>query len=458
MSNNTELMGETDNTQVVTPWKVESQSGIDYMKLIRHFGCDPIDGKLIKRFEQVTNTRAHLWLRRGLFFSNKDLELCLSDLEQGKQIYLYTGRGPSSEAMHLGHMIPFMFTKYLQDALDAILIIQMSDDEKFAFKGHIDKHNLEHYINLTFENSKDIIACGFNPNKTFIFSNANNMNPDLYKTIVKIDSTVTGNSIRSIYGINLDNKIGEIAWPSKQCAPAFSCAFPDILTPDAEYIIMPDGTKHYVNLVPIRVLVPMAIDQKPYFSMARDAAEKLNLFKPAEIHSEFLPSLNGISSKMSSTGGIKPIFLTDNEIDIKNKIMASFSGGKDTKQLQMKYGANLHVDVAYQYLLYFCDDEERMKNIAHDYRSGKMLTGEIKKILIEIITKFVKEHQMRKDMLSTDTIKLFFNKDRRFDTSKSVKEPIELYTDEEYSKMGINFDRTYGATRPDGAEDYENIN
>jgi tryptophanyl-tRNA synthetase len=35
------------------------------------------------------------------------------DAAEAKQpFYLYTGRGPSSEALHLGHMIPFMFTKY----------------------------------------------------------------------------------------------------------------------------------------------------------------------------------------------------------------------------------------------------------------------------------------------------------------------------------------------------------
>ena len=148
----------TDN---VTPWKVEGF--VDYLKLIQKFGCDAIDGKLIKRFEQVTQTKAHCWLRRGIFFSNKDLNEILNDYEAGKQIYLYTGRGPSSEAMHLGHLIPFMFTKYLQDALDAILVIQMSDDEKYYFKGNIEGKTVEYYNRLTYENAKDIIACGFNP-------------------------------------------------------------------------------------------------------------------------------------------------------------------------------------------------------------------------------------------------------------------------------------------------------
>jgi tryptophanyl-tRNA synthetase len=54
--------------------------------------------------------------------------------EAGKKFYLYTGRGPSSESLHLGHTIPFHFTKWLQDAFDCPLVIQLTDDEKFLFK------------------------------------------------------------------------------------------------------------------------------------------------------------------------------------------------------------------------------------------------------------------------------------------------------------------------------------
>ena len=43
----------------------------------------------------------------------------------------------------------------------------MTDDEKFYFK---EKKELEEYTNLAYENAKDIIACGFNPDKTFIFT------------------------------------------------------------------------------------------------------------------------------------------------------------------------------------------------------------------------------------------------------------------------------------------------
>jgi tryptophanyl-tRNA synthetase len=39
--------------------------------------------------------------------------MILDRYEKGKPFFLYTGRGPSSGSMHLGHMIPFMFTKYV---------------------------------------------------------------------------------------------------------------------------------------------------------------------------------------------------------------------------------------------------------------------------------------------------------------------------------------------------------
>lgn len=62
--------------------------------------------------------------------------------------------------------MPFMFTKYLQDAFDVPLIIQITDDEKFFHKGDT---TIEEYQRWGIENAKDIIACGFDPEKTFIF-------------------------------------------------------------------------------------------------------------------------------------------------------------------------------------------------------------------------------------------------------------------------------------------------
>ena len=45
------------------------------------------------------------------YFVCRDMNAVLDNYESKKPFYLYTGRGPSSEAMHLGHLIPFLFTK-----------------------------------------------------------------------------------------------------------------------------------------------------------------------------------------------------------------------------------------------------------------------------------------------------------------------------------------------------------
>lgn len=97
--------------QIVDPWTVESDDAIDYERLIVQFGSSHLTQDLITRMEGLIKRRAHRFLRRGLYFSHRDLNHMLNLYESGQKFYLYTGRGPSSEALHLGHTIPFHFTK-----------------------------------------------------------------------------------------------------------------------------------------------------------------------------------------------------------------------------------------------------------------------------------------------------------------------------------------------------------
>ena len=106
--------------QHIDPWTVQGAivdgvpQAIDYDKLIADFGSRPISPELLARFESLTKRRPHHFLRRGMFFSHRDLEVILDRYEKGQPFYLYTGRGPSSESMHLGHMLPFIFCQYLK--------------------------------------------------------------------------------------------------------------------------------------------------------------------------------------------------------------------------------------------------------------------------------------------------------------------------------------------------------
>jgi tryptophanyl-tRNA synthetase len=112
------LAAEATTEQKVNPFEVVGEIGvdgkvaaIDYNKLINQFGTRRISPELLQRFEKITGHRPHILLRRGMFFSHRDLDRILDRYEAGKPFFLYTGRGPSSDSMHLGHMIPFKFTK-----------------------------------------------------------------------------------------------------------------------------------------------------------------------------------------------------------------------------------------------------------------------------------------------------------------------------------------------------------
>ena len=82
---------------------------------------------------------------------------------------------------------------------------------------------------------------------------------------------------------------------------------------------------------------------------------------------------------MSSSDPTTSILLTDTPNEIKKKINKyAFSGGQPTAEEQREKGANLDIDVPFQYLQFFLEDDIRLEDIRVKYGSGQMLTGEIK--------------------------------------------------------------------------------
>ncbi|KAE9525685.1 hypothetical protein AGLY_014212 [Aphis glycines] len=362
---NLSLQSKEDNIEddVVDPWNVSSKNktGIDYNKLIRRFGSSKIDDKLLMRIEAATKKPVHHFLKREIFFSHRDLHSILNLYEQGKPFYLYTGRGPSSSSLHIGHLVPFIFTKWLQDVFNVPLIIQLTDDEKFLWK------------DLKLEEAK-AYEC-----------------PSFYGNVLRIQKSVTFNQVKGIFGFGDSDVIGKIAFPAVQAAPCLSSTFPFIF-----------GNEK------VPCLVPCAIDQDPYFRMTRDVAPKLGYLKPALIHSSFLPSLQGADTKMSASDLNSSIYLKDTPKEIKNKINKyAFSGGRETVEMHREKGGDCNVDISYQYLKYFLESDEGLIKIEKAHTSGNMLTGELKNILIESISKIVKEHQTNRSKITDDDVKEF---------------------------------------------------
>ncbi|MCD6414716.1 MAG: tryptophan--tRNA ligase [Candidatus Diapherotrites archaeon] len=354
---------------VVTPWEVKGE--VNYDKLVKDFGTKKIDEKLLKRVERLTG-KLHYMLRRGLFFSHRDFDIILNEYEKGQQFALYTGRGPSGQ-VHLGHLMPWIFTKYLQDKFGTELYFQMTDDEKFLFG---QKEKLEETNKLAYENALDVIAVGFDPKKTFIFADTDYAKT-LYPIAIKVARLTTFSTAKAVFGFKNESNIGSIFYPAMQAAP---CFLPSILK----------GRN-------TRVLIPAAIDQDPYWRITRDVAPKLGFPKPAAIHSKFIPGL-AEGGKMSASIPDSCIFTTDKPEDAKRKVMKAFTGGAATVEEQRKHGGKPEICSVFQYYAFlFEDDDKKLEERRNACKSGALLCGECKKELAERVAKFLKEHQKKRE-------------------------------------------------------------
>lgn len=113
---------------------------------------------------------------------------------------------------------------------------------------------------------------------------------------------------------------------------------------------------------------------------------------------------------MNASTANSAVFLTDTQKQIKDKINKhAFSGGQETLELQRQLGANLAVDVSYEWLSFFLEDDQQLADIGRDYSSGAMLTGEVKKELIGVLQEMVREHQERRNLVTDDVVKQYMS-------------------------------------------------
>jgi|TARA_B100001750_G_scaffold231293_1_gene229298 tryptophanyl-tRNA synthetase len=350
---------------VVTPWHVEGD--IDYDKLIKQFGTQKISNELLSKLQKITG-EDHFMLRRGVFFSHRDLNLILENYEKGKEFFLYTGRGPSGHT-HIGHLIPWVFAKWLQDKFHVDMYFQLTDDEKFFAKQDL---SLDQTTNFALENALDFIALGFKPENTKIIVNTKNIKT-LYPIAAQVAKKINFSNTKAVFGFTNDTNLGMIFYTCLQSAPCF--------------------------IEDKQVLIPLGVDQDPHFRITRDIAPKINKTKPALIHNIMIPSLLGPGGKMSASDEKSTIYTTDSPEVVKKKINKyAFSGGQPDIDEHRKIGGDPDIDVSYQYLrIFFEQDDSKLKKIYDDYKSGKMLTGELKSILIEKINEFLSLHQEKRE-------------------------------------------------------------
>lgn len=365
----------------VTPWEVKGE--VDYDKLVNQFGTKRIDKNLVDRLKKHTKD-LHYLLRREIFFSHRDFDWILDRYERGEKFFIYTGRGPSGHT-HLGHLVPWIFCRWLQKEFGAELYFQMTDDEKFLVKNL----SLKETTGFAYDNMLDVIALGFDPKKTFIFTDTEYAKT-LYKLAVQISKHVTLSTAKAVFGFTNESNIGITFFPAMQAAP---CFLPSVLK----------GKN-------IPCIIPAAIDQDPYWRISRDVAPKMNFYKPAQIHSKFFPSLQR-GEKMSASDPRTAVFTTDSLEVAREKIMNAFTGQRATAEEQKKYGGNPEIcSVCQYYYFMFEEDDKKVKKIFDAERSGELLAGEHKEDLAGRVMKFLEKHQEKREK-AKDRIDDFIVKD-----------------------------------------------
>jgi len=349
---------------VVTAWEVRGK--VDYDKLLLKFGAKPIGERELELLKQAAG-EVHWLIKSGYFYAHRDLDLILERHLRGLPWALYTGRGPSGP-VHIGHMIPWMLLKWLSDKLGVEVYFQLTDDEKFWDEEH---GELSRHTYYAYDNAADVIALGFTPDKLHIIIDTLDI-MFIYKIAVKVARKLTWNTVKATFGFSEGSNIGIIFYPSLQIAVAF----------------LPTELRGEET----PTLIPAAIDQDPYFRLARDVASELGYPKPATMYSKFAPSLTG-ESKMSASRPDSALYVTDSDSEIRRKILNAFTGGQPTAELQRRYGGNPDICPVYNYHMIFDPAEVDTRKIYQACKSGNLLCGECKRELIDKALKFFNRHR-----------------------------------------------------------------
>lgn len=357
----------TKDDFTVTPYAVEGD--IDYDRLLDKFGANTLTTEQKAKFPDP----GHPLVRRDIFYAERDVDPFLDAANEGNLHSIVTGRGPSGP-MHIGHIFPFYFAKYLQDQIGTLVYIPFSDDEKYFLK---DK-SLDEISNHTRENLLDLLAVGFDPKQTRIIIDTADADV-VYPLATAFAKQVTQSTVDATYG-NPEN-IGLSFYPAVQ----------------ATHLLLPQLVEGRHS-----TLVPIAVDQDPHVRICRDIAAKqrYDVDKPGALLSKFLPSLEG-PGKMSSSDDAPSILLSDDRDTVFDIIRThAYSGGRTDLEVHREQGGNPEVDVSYQFLYYFFEKhDERVERLAREYQDGSLLSGEVKEMAAEKIVDFLEAHQERRKAL-----------------------------------------------------------
>lgn len=352
----------------------------DYDKIVQQFGLRPIDKSVLKRIKNPSR-----FLRRGIDFSHIDFDKFLDASQQKKPVAIMTGIKPTNE-FHLGSKITAEKIIYFQKEFKAKVFFAIADTEGMVDNGL----PLEEQAKTAVHNIADLLALGLDPKNAYIYRQSQEKR--VMNLAYMFSRRVTTNHMKNLYG---ERHLGLYFAAFTQVG--------DILLPQLEEFGGPKA-----------VLVPIGCDQVPHIFLARDVADKFEkdfgFIRPAAIVHKFFRSLTG-ESKMSKRDPMSMITLNDSPEIVKRKINMTITGGRKTVEEQRRLGGVPEDSVVYElYYYHFVDDDKKVEKVYDDYKSGKLLDGEMKRDITEIVIRFLEQHQKKREKMMSTAEKLVYGK------------------------------------------------
>jgi tryptophanyl-tRNA synthetase len=342
----------------------------DNRKLVDKFGA-----KSVKSLKDVPDFYA---FGRGLIYSHRDFDKFYKALKKGEKCAIVSGVNASG-TLHIGHKVVFDTNLYFQKKYGIPVFIPISDDESYVTGKVKDQ---EQALKYSMHLAKELIAYGFDPKKTYII--IDQIYTNIYNFAIKLSKRVTMSEIIASYGYKKEDNPGMYFYPAVQSA----------------HVLLPQELKGIKN-----VLVPIGPDEDSHLRIARDIASRAGYVKPAVLHVSFFPGIDG--EKMSKSRG-NMISLNDDEKTLRKKANKALSGGRETAKEHVRLGADIEKDIPCFYLTNFFLGEKEGKKLLEDYKKGKLLSGEVKKIFGDALVNFIGDFQKRvrktKDKIVEDCI------------------------------------------------------
>ncbi|MEM4331065.1 MAG: tryptophan--tRNA ligase [Candidatus Pacearchaeota archaeon] len=346
----------------------------DNEKLIKEFGASKIS--------QIKNLPNIKYFRNGLVYSHRDFDKFFRALEKGEKCAIVSGVNASG-VLHLGHKAVFDINLFFQRKYNIPVFIPISDDESYV-AGKVKSQ--EEALRNSLELAKDMLAYGFDPNKTFFI--IDQIYTNIYNLAIKLSKKINYSEIKATYGYKAEENIGLHFYPAVQSA--------HILLPQEKF-----GIKN--------VLVPIGPDEDPHLRICRDIASRFNYEKPSVIHVRFLEGIDG--EKMSKSKD-NAIFLREDIGIVRKKVMKALSGGRKTIEEHRKFGGNPDVDMSFKYLKYFFLEDS--KSLEDKYKKGEILSSEMKNYLLEHLIPFLENFQRNLKNIKKEEIEKCILKNNNF--------------------------------------------